>query len=156
MTAKRLIVGAVTAIVSTVAFVCAACGSTQASPSASTATATNSATATAATAATPLPPPVSLSGTGGETTSSFTLPSGHLVFNLTGSDACGYGVQLVDALNRPHDWKADGNGNHVLQAGEQQDLLGFLAGTYQLSVDGAPNGGQGVPCPWTATFTPSR
>jgi len=154
MNAKRLIVGAVTAIVSAVALVCVACGSTQASPSASSATPTSSATAAAAT---PLPPPVSLSGTGSETTSSFTLPSGHLVFNLTGSDACGYAIQLVDALNRPHDWKADGNGNHILQAGEQQDLLGFLGGTYQLSVDGAPNGGQaGVPCPWTATFTPSR
>jgi hypothetical protein len=85
------------------------------------------------------------------------LPSGHLVFNLTGSDACGYLIQLVDALNRPRDWKADGNGYHILQAGEQQDLLGFLGGTYQLSVNGAPNGAQaGVPCPWTATFTPSR
>ena len=154
MTAKRLIVGAMKAIVSAVASVCIACGSTQASPSVSTATPTSSATATAAT---PLPPPIGISGTGRETTSSFTLPSGHLVFNLTGSDACGYAVQLVDALSRPHDWKADGNGNHILQAGEQQDLLGFLGGTYQLSVDGAPNGSQaGVPCPWTATFTPSR
>jgi hypothetical protein len=154
MTAKRLIVGAMTAIVSAVAFVCIACGSTQASPSASTATPTSSATATAAT---PLPPPVSLSGTGRETTTPFTLPSGHLVFNLTGSDACGYAIFLVDALNRPHDWKADGTGNHILGAGDQEDLLGFLAGTFQLAVDAAPNPGQsGVPCPWTATFTPSR
>jgi hypothetical protein len=80
-----------------------------------------------------------------------------LVFNLTGSDACGYTIQLVDTLNRPSDWQADGNGHHILQAGEQQDLLGFLGGTYQLSVLGAPNGSRaGAPCPWTATFTPSR
>jgi hypothetical protein len=85
------------------------------------------------------------------------LPSGHLVFNLTGSDACGYSAFLVDPLNRPHDWSADGNGNHALQPSEQQDLLGFLAGTYQLAVDAAPNPGQaGVPCPWTFTFTPVR
>jgi hypothetical protein len=85
------------------------------------------------------------------------LPSGRLVFNLSGSDACGFAIFLVDALNRPHDWNADGNGNHILQAGEQQDLLGFLAGTYQLAVDAAPNPGQsGVPCPWAATFTPAR
>jgi hypothetical protein len=140
-------------MVSAVAFVCVACGSTQASPSASTTTPTSSPSVIP----TPVPPPVGLSGTGGETTSSFTLPSGHLVFNLTGSDACSYAVQLVDALNRPSDWKADANGNHVLQAGEQQDLLGFLGGTYQLSVNGAPNGAQaGVPCPWTFTFTPVR
>jgi hypothetical protein len=143
----------VKAIVSAVAFVCVACGSTQASPSASTTTPTSSPSAIP----TPLPPPVSLSGTGAETTSSFTLPSGHLVFYLPGSDACSYAVQLVDALKRPSDWKADVNGNHVLQGGEQQDLLGFLGGTYQLSVAGAPNGSnQGVPCPWTATFTPVR
>jgi len=154
MTAKRLIVGAMKAIVSAVAVLCVACGSTQASPSASTATPTSSATATAAT---PLPPPVSLSGTGRETTRSFTLPSGHLVFNLTGSDACGYAIFLVDALNRPHDWAADGNGTHALQAGEQQDLLGFLAGTYQHAVDAAPNPGQaGVACTWAFTFTPVR
>jgi hypothetical protein len=85
------------------------------------------------------------------------LPSGNLGFNLTGSDACGYSIFLVDALNRQHDWNADGNGNHSLQPGEQEDLLGFLGGTYQLAVDSAPNGGQaGAPCPWTATFTPSR
>jgi hypothetical protein len=139
----------VKAIVSAVAFVCVACGSTQASPSASTATPTSSPTA--------LPAPVSLSGTGRETTSSFTLPSGHLVFNFTGGYACGYAIFLVDPLNRPSDWAADGNGNHQLQAGEQQDLLGFLAGTYQLAVDAAPNPGQAVvPCTWDFTFTPVR
>jgi hypothetical protein len=139
-------------MVSAVAFVCVACGSTQASPNASTATPTSSPTAIP----TALPAPVSLSGTGRETTSSFTLPSGHLVFNFTGGYACGYAIFLVDPLNRPSDWAADGNGNHQLQDGEQ-DLLGFLGGTYQLAVDSAPNGGQaGAPCPWTATFTPSR
>jgi hypothetical protein len=80
-----------------------------------------------------------------------------LGFNLTGSDACGYSIFLVDALNRQHDWNADGNGNHSLQLGEQQDLLGFLGGTYQLAVDSCPNPGQsGASCPWTSTFTPSR
>jgi hypothetical protein len=139
----------VKAIVSAVAFVCVACGSTQASSSASTATPTSSPTA--------VPAPVSLSGTGRETTTSFTLPNGHLVFNFTGSSACGYAIFLVDPLNRPSDWAADGNGNHQLQDGEQQDLLGVLAGTYQLAVDAVPNPGlAGVPCGWTFTFTPVR
>jgi hypothetical protein len=154
MTTKRLIVGVMKVIVSAVALVCAACGSTQASLSASTATPTSSATATAAT---PLPPPVSLSGTGRETTTPFTLSSGHLVFNLTGSDVCAYDIFLVDPLNRPHDWNGDNDGNHILGAGVQENLLGFLAGTYQLAVDSAPNGGHaGASCPWTFTFTPSR
>jgi hypothetical protein len=144
----------VKAIVSAVAFLCVACGSTQASPNVSTsATPTSSESASATT----LAAPVRVSGSGKETTTPFTLPSGHLVFNLSGSDACGFAIFLVDALNRPHDWNADANGNHILQAGEQQDLLGFLAGTYQLAVDAGPNPGQaGVPCPWTATFTPAR
>ena len=111
-------------------------------PSASTATPTSSATTTATT---PLPPPVSLSGTGRETTSSFTLPSGHLGFNLAGSDACAYDIFLVDPLNRPHNWNGDNDGNHILGAGVQEDLLGFLGGTYQLAVDSAPNGGHAGP-----------
>jgi hypothetical protein len=143
----------VKAIVAAVALVCVACGSTPASPSASTATPTSSPTAIP----TALPAPVRLSGTGRQTTTSFTLPSGHLVFNLTESGACSGEIFLVDPLGRPRDWNTDVSGLHQLQASEQQDLLGFLGGTYQLAVVSDPNPGHaGVPCPWTFTFTPVR
>jgi hypothetical protein len=148
----------VKAIVSAVAFVCVACGSTQASPSASTATPTSSASAIP----TALAAPVSLSGTDRATTGSFTLPSGHLAFNMTGSDACGYQFFLVDPLNRPSDWNGDTNGIHSLtvdssQQGQPEDIVGFLGGTYQAAVDGLPSPGHaGVPCPWTFTFRPVR
>ena len=71
--------------------------------------------------------------------------------------ASDFGTRSQKLNNRLHDWATDGNGTHGLQAGEQQDLLGFLGGTYQLAVDAGPNPGQsGARCPWTATFTPSR